>query len=107
MGIDLGGSRTEMLVLDDQLQPLQRKRCATPARDYDAILALIEARFERARSRYGADITLGIGIPGAISPHDKKSSELLGKPRLEQAAEINREVFGVPGRQRRFQVSKR
>jgi len=68
MGIDLGGTKTEVLVLDAARQPLYRQRCATPAQDYVAILELVAAEFEQARSRFGSDITLGIGIPGAISP---------------------------------------
>ena len=68
MGIDLGGTKTEVLILDAARQPLYRQRCATPAQDYVAILELVAAEFEQARSRFGSDMTLGIGIPGAISP---------------------------------------
>jgi fructokinase len=68
MGVDLGGTKTEVLVIDPDQRPLYRERFTTPAQDYGAILALIEAEFTRARSRFGADLTLGIGIPGAISP---------------------------------------
>jgi fructokinase len=68
MGVDLGGTKTEVVVLDPGQAPLYRERFATPAEDYDAILSLIAAEFERARARFGADTTLGIGIPGAISP---------------------------------------
>jgi fructokinase len=68
MGVDLGGTKTETVILDAAQTVLQRERFATPAQDYDAILCRIAAEFERARSRFGRDITLGIGIPGAISP---------------------------------------
>jgi len=68
MGVDLGGTKTEVVILDSAQAVLQRERFATPAQDYDAILSRIAAEFERARSRYGREITLGIGIPGAISP---------------------------------------
>jgi fructokinase len=68
MGIDLGGTKTELLVLDPDQAPLYRERLATPAGDYDAILTMIDDAYTGARSRFGADLTLGIGIPGAISP---------------------------------------
>jgi fructokinase len=68
MGIDLGGTKTEVLVLDSAQQPVYRERLSTPAQDYDEILAMIEAQVDAMQSRFGADLTLGIGIPGAISP---------------------------------------
>jgi len=68
MGIDLGGTKTEVLVVDAARQPLYRERFPTPAHDYAAILAVICGEFGRARARFGADLTLGIGIPGALSP---------------------------------------
>jgi fructokinase len=72
MGIDLGGTKTETLVLDINQQPLYRERCATPAHDYDLILNMIEAEFTRAESRFGGDMSLGIGIPGSISARSGK-----------------------------------
>jgi len=68
MGIDLGGTKTEVLVLDSSQQPVYRERFATPAQDYDEILAMIVAQVAEMQSRFDPDLTLGIGIPGAISP---------------------------------------
>jgi fructokinase len=68
MGIDLGGTKTEVLVVDAAQQSLYRERFPTPVRDYALILARIGDEFSRARQRFGADLTLGIGIPGALSP---------------------------------------
>jgi fructokinase len=72
MGIDLGGTKTEVLILDADQQPLYRERFATSAQDYAAILTNIEAQVRRAQSSFGADITIGIGIPGALSPRSGK-----------------------------------
>jgi fructokinase len=68
MGIDLGGTKTEVLVVDAARQPLYRERFATPAHDYSAIVTAIGDEFGRARARFDPDLTLGIGIPGALSP---------------------------------------
>lgn len=68
MGIDLGGTKTEVLVLDPDRQPVYRERFATPAQDYDEILAMIAAQVDAMQARFGSEMTLGIGIPGAISP---------------------------------------
>jgi fructokinase len=98
MGIDLGGTKTEVLVVDAGRQPLYRERFATPATDYAAILSAIGAEFARARSRFGADLTLGIGIPGAISPRsgllrNSNTQCLNGRPlRLDLEQRLGREV---------------
>jgi len=68
MGIDLGGTKTEVLVVDVARQTLYRERFPTPAENYQDILSAIEAEFAAARARFGTDLTLGIGIPGSISP---------------------------------------
>ncbi len=68
-GIDLGGTKTEIIVLDPQGNPLLRERTTTPTHSYDAIVANIAAMVESAASRLSCnDFSLGIGIPGAVSP---------------------------------------
>ena len=75
VGIDLGGTKTEILVLDTGGQThhrvgqtLHRERFATPAQDYEAILDTIVTRVDQVRSRFGPELSFGIGVPGAISP---------------------------------------
>ena len=72
MGIDLGGTKTEVLVLDARQHPLYRERFATPTQDYESILSSIVGQVRRAQSSFGTDITVGIGIPGALSPRSGK-----------------------------------
>ncbi len=67
-GIDLGGTKTEILVLDAQHQPLYRERVATPAQDYKDIVETIGQLVERAESELDVVSRVGIGVPGAISP---------------------------------------
>jgi fructokinase len=69
LGIDLGGTKTEVAVLDDNFQPVYRKRVATPAHDYEAILNLIVDLVNDAEKSLLVKPTIGIGTPGAISPH--------------------------------------
>jgi len=38
IGIDLGGTKTEGIILNDNLEPIERKRIPTPQNDYNAIL---------------------------------------------------------------------
>src|SRR4051812_46943494 len=68
IGIDLGGTKIEAIVLDGTGGITFRERRATPRGDYegtiDAIAALVEAAERSVKSR----CSVGIGMPGAISP---------------------------------------
>ncbi|MDQ6969816.1 MAG: ROK family protein [Mariprofundus sp.] len=67
IGIDLGGSKIELIALDAQGNEQLRVRQPTPAGDYQATLALIAAMVIQAESQLGAIASLGIGTPGAQS----------------------------------------
>jgi fructokinase len=68
MGIDLGGSKTEVIVLDPDQRPVYRERVATPASSYAEILALLANLVSGIEAKLQFDVSIGIGIPGAISP---------------------------------------
>jgi fructokinase len=68
IGIDLGGTKIEGLALDETGREAARLRIPTPRGDYHATLAAIVdlvATLERQTGRRG---TVGVGIPGAVSP---------------------------------------
>lgn len=85
IGIDLGGTKTEALLLDRQGQELFRKRLPTPQGQYDATLHTIRQLVEEAEQHAGQTCSVGIGTPGAISPatglmKNANSVVLNGKP---------------------------
>ena len=68
IGIDLGGTKIEVIAFGDSGEVLFRDRVATPQEDYSGTLQVIAelvVRLERELDRQG---TVGIGMPGAISP---------------------------------------
>lgn len=67
-GIDLGGTKIEIIALDDSGEERFRKRVATPQGDYDATIAAIAALVADADLAVNANGSVGVGIPGAISP---------------------------------------
>jgi fructokinase len=69
IGIDLGGTKIEGLVLDETGGELIRRRIPTPRGDYAAIIRAI-AGFVRALEAEtdAGQARVGVGIPGAISP---------------------------------------
>jgi len=103
LGVDLGGTKIEAIVLADDGSERVRHRIAAPRGSYrqtlEAIVSLVrevEARALGAESSGNADCTrtpVGIGIPGALSPatglvKNANSTWLIGKPLardLEQA----------------------
>jgi len=70
IGIDLGGTKIEGIVLDESGKELFRKRIETQQENgYRHILNRIkELHDELAAQIHGESHTLGIGTPGAISP---------------------------------------
>jgi fructokinase len=85
IGIDLGGTKTEIVVLDEHWQEIHRKRVPSAQGCYDATLALLRDLVRDTEALFGAAQTLGIGIPGAISPQtgrikNANSTWLIGHP---------------------------
>ena len=68
IGIDLGGTKTEIAVLDPEGRIVVRHREPTPAGDYEATLALVARLVRDAEAECGRRCTVGIGTPGAPSP---------------------------------------
>jgi fructokinase len=67
IGIDLGGTKTEILVLGASGVEVLRRRIPT-ASGYAAALEGIAGLVRQAEAEIGAAATVGIGIPGCISP---------------------------------------
>ncbi len=67
IGVDLGGTKIEIAVLDGEGRIGIRRRIPTPA-GYAATLASIAALVKAAEAELGAKASVGIGIPGVISP---------------------------------------
>lgn len=65
LGIDLGGTKTEAVVLDATGAELWRRRVPTPAGDYEGTLATIESLVHGAAAF--APFSIGIGTPGSLT----------------------------------------
>ncbi len=66
IGIDLGGTKTEGIILNDNLEPIERKRIPTPQNDYNAILNSVVDLVNDLKTKTN-DSTIGICTHGAIS----------------------------------------
>ena len=88
IGIDLGGTKIEAIALDNSGMELFRQRIATPQHDYAATLHAIVELVHSIEKQCHQQGSVGIGIPGAISPATGKiknanSIWLIGQPMLQ------------------------
>ena len=66
-GVDLGGTKIELLALDGRGTEVWRRREPTPQGDYGATLGTIRDLVWRAEADLGVRATVGVGTPGALS----------------------------------------
>ena len=100
IGIDLGGTKIEAVALAGDGQVLVRRRVATPGGDYDGTVAAIAALVAGLESELGQRGSVGIGMPGTLSPasglvKNANSTCLNGRP-------FDRDVTAVLRRPVRF-----
>jgi fructokinase len=97
IGVDLGGTKIEGIVLGEAGQEHARLRIETPRGDAGAIVAAIAGLVRELEARAGERCSVGIGTPGSLSPKtgllrgsntvclnglplDRLLSESLGRP---------------------------
>lgn len=84
LGIDLGGTKIEAMLLSPQGDELWRRRIATPAGDYGATLQAIAALVAQAQDAGGGPCSIGVGTPGSLTPEglmkNSNSQCLNGRP---------------------------
>ena len=87
IGIDLGGTKIEGVLLDGAGETLARERVPTPsAEGYDVVLDAVARLIQGLAARPGAaEATVGVGIPGCIDAFsglvkNSNSTGLIGHP---------------------------
>ncbi len=98
LGIDLGGTKIEIVALDAQGRELLRRRVPTPQGDYAATVAAVAALVAGVELELGGRGSVGIGTPGSISRatgllRGSNSVCLNGRPfRQDLANALGREI---------------
>lgn len=85
IGIDLGGTKIEGIALDNTGEELYRKRISSPQNSYQNTLNAIVTLIKEIESEMHKMGSVGIGIPGTISPQtglvkNANSTWLIGQP---------------------------
>jgi fructokinase len=98
IGIDLGGTKVEAIALAESGETLFRQRVATTRDDYQQTLKAIADLVTLAEEKTGERGSVGIGIPGTLSPFTQRvknanSTWLNGQPLDKDLHKLlNREV---------------
>lgn len=98
IGIDLGGTKIEGVVLDAAGVVRAKRRVPTPRDDYQATLGAIADTVEALEQEAGASGCVGVGMPGTISPatglvKNANSVWLIGRPlQADLAARLGRPI---------------
>ena len=111
IGIDLGGSKIEAAALDEAGNALARRRMPTPAGSYEGTLAALRGLVAGIEAELGRCCTVGVGIPGAISPatglvKNANSTWLIGRPFERDLARVAR-AAGAPCQRRQLLCPQR
>lgn len=85
VGVDVGGTKIEAIALGDGGEEIFRERVDTPRNDYRGTVNAIGGLVKRIEARTGRRGTVGVGIPGTISPasglvKNANSTWLIGRP---------------------------
>ncbi|WP_448189786.1 ROK family protein [Azospirillum sp. sgz301742] len=85
IGIDLGGTKTEGIVLAPSGNQLARRRVPSPQGDYDGTVRTIVELVAALETEAGGSAKVGVGIPGMVSPatglvKNANSTWLIGRP---------------------------
>jgi fructokinase len=93
IGVDLGGTKIEAIVLDADGTSRWRERVPTPAGDYRATIQAVAALVHRAEAELGiAGSSVGVGTPGTTTAaglvKNANSTCLNGQPLQRDLAEV-------------------
>ncbi len=85
LGVDLGGTKTEVIALDQEGRELDRLRRPSPREDYAATIRAVAEAVRAVEERLGTSGTVGVGIPGTLSRatgliKNANSTWLIGHP---------------------------
>jgi fructokinase len=106
MGIDLGGTKVEVVLLDGDGTVLHRRRIPTPRMndnpesEYEGIVGAVVELIEHAGRQLppASSCTIGVGIPGTMNPEtgvvqNANTTSLIGRPfRKELESRLGRPI---------------
>lgn len=110
-GLDVGGTKIEIVVLDASGGERLRRRIPTPQGDYPATLEAIVTLVDAAERELGDTVSVGIGTPGSLSRlngciRNANSTCLNGQPLLRDLEQRLRRPVRIANDANCFAVSE-
>jgi len=111
LGIDLGGTKTEILALDQTGHEVLRRRIPTPRGTYRPIVDMLCRLVEDVEAELGERGTVGMGIPGTIQARtglvkNANTTELNGQPLQKDLEEALQRPIAVANDANCFALSE-
>lgn len=66
-GFDMGGTKIELAVFDNELNQVWQKRVPTPKNDYQALLNAFLLLTQEADKKFNSEGKIGVGVPGIVN----------------------------------------
>lgn len=101
IGIDLGGTKIEGILLDDKLNVIERKRIPTQQeKGYKSIVNSIASLVNELKTKATDNVTIGLCTPGAISKKtglikNSNTQCLIGMPLQEDLTQILQQEISI------------
>lgn len=101
IGIDLGGTKIEGILLDDKLNVIERKRIPTQQeKGYKSIINSIASLVNELKTKATDNVTIGLCTPGAISKKtglikNSNTQCLIGMPLQEDLTQILQQEISI------------
>ncbi|MGF1761288.1 ROK family protein [Photobacterium sagamiensis] len=95
LGLDIGGTKIEANVIDENGECVFKHRIPTPTENYDEFILAVTSLVTQVRETVNAEFTIGIGLPGAISPDTDliKNSNCLILNGNDLRSDLNKALF--------------
>lgn len=100
MGVDLGGTKIVLAVFDPEWREVARRRVPTPHAGYDTALERLAQTILDVEREAGERCSVGIGMPGAVSPRSGRVFNAYNTPYNGRA--LKRDLEERLGREVRF-----
>lgn len=96
LGLDIGGTKIEAVVIDNAGEIVYRERCATPKQSYGDFFQAVTEMISKARLAVNQSLSVGVGVPGAVDSEGLiKNSNILVLNQQAFAQDLER-ALGIP-----------
>src|SRR4051812_42854216 len=92
IGMDVGGTKIELVVIGSAGEELLRRREPTPHGGYATALAMLVRMVLDAEAQLGTPCSVGIGMPGTLIPSSGRLTNAYATPYNEQPVKPDLEV---------------